>query len=446
MADRIHQNQITAHQEWLGFVRPVGLVVSPIVLVNAQVVPDRNIAPRQKDLQNVLEEDKGDVTARWTAPNLRQIFLDYLDWEESDLVDVKDHLQELEIALPELDAVLSPTWAVPGEDSKWMMLIQEEKEGVDLDKPPADPTAWNATLHTRFERLLRETGIPVGLLCTNERIRLVYAPKGESSGYATFDFSQMALPAGRPILSAFEMLLSAQALFMGSSEAQLPALLANSRDAQVEVSTKLSKQVLAALYELLRGFVAGAARGDGMIAKLARSDPDQLYGGLITTLMRLIFILYAEDRGLMPDHEIYQRYYSLGGLLTKLREDQAAWPDTMDQRYGTWAQLLALFRLIHDGGSHGELTFVARKGSLFDPERFPFLEGKKSEVFQDGLSIPAEQLLNGVVGDLRKRENTPPPPYIPNIYANSNGFRCMHLEGIGVSHGAGWGASILSHA
>ena len=82
MADRIHQNQILTHQEWLGFVQPVGLVVSPTVLVNAQVVPDRNIAPRQKDFQNVLEEDNDDVIARWTAPNLRQIFLDYLKWEE----------------------------------------------------------------------------------------------------------------------------------------------------------------------------------------------------------------------------------------------------------------------------------------------------------------------------------------------------------------------------
>ncbi|MDE2772031.1 MAG: hypothetical protein OXI44_12845 [Bacteroidota bacterium] len=377
MADRIHQNQILAHQEWLGFVQPIGLVVSPTVLVNAQVVPDRNVAPRWKEFQNVLEEDKDDVIARWTAPNLRQIFLDFLKWEESDLVDVKDHLQDLEIALPELDVVLSSTWAVPGADSNGMMLIQAEKKGVDLDKPPADSTGWNATLHARFERLLRETGIPIGLLCTDERIRLVYAPKGESSGYATFDFSQMALPAGRPILSAFEMLLSAQALFVTPSEAQLPALLAKSRDAQAEVSTKLSRQVLAALYELLRGFVAGADRGGGVVTELARADPDQLYGGLITTLMRLIFILYAEDRGLMPDHEVYQRHYSLGGLFTKLREDQAAWPDTMDQRYGAWAQLLVLFRLIHDGGSHGELRFVARKGSLLDPERFPFLEGKK---------------------------------------------------------------------
>ena len=104
--------------------------------------------------------------------------------------------------------------------------------------------------------------------------------------------------------------------------------------------------------------------------------PDNLYGGLITALMRLVFVLYTEDRGLMPDHPVYQQHYSLGGLFSRLRTDTAAWPDTMDQRFGAWAQLLSVFRLIHGGGSHAGLNFVARKGALFDPDRFAFLEGK----------------------------------------------------------------------
>ena len=41
MADRERRNLIFAHQEWLGFVQPVGLVVAPTVMVDAQVVPDR---------------------------------------------------------------------------------------------------------------------------------------------------------------------------------------------------------------------------------------------------------------------------------------------------------------------------------------------------------------------------------------------------------------------
>ncbi len=396
MADRERRRLIFAHQEWLGFVQPVGLVVSPAVLVDAQVAPDRNIAGRRRTFTALLDRDDSGATTRWRAPDLRRLFTGWLGWEEDDLVDAGAHRDVLEIALPELQAVLAPTWAVPAEggDGGWSMLVRVEDAGADLDVPPAE-AAWNASRHERFVRLLAETGVPVGLLCTDERVRLIHAPGGETPGHLTFDFSQMAMPAGRPILAAFDMLLSAEALF-GVEEASLPVLLARSREAQAEVSTRLARQVLAALYALLRGFVAAdAGRGalpapareapdgntrngapvSGALPALAREAPDRLYAGLIGVLMRLVFLLYAEDRGMMPDHPVYQQHYALGGLFARLRTDVAAYPDTMDQRFGAWAQLLSLFRLVHGGGGHAGLSFVARRGRLFDPARFPFLEG-----------------------------------------------------------------------
>ena len=382
MADRDRRALIFAHQEWLGFVQPVGLVVAPTVMVDAQVVPDRNIAGRQRKFRELLEETRNGSMAGWRAPDLRQLFLDWLGWEDDDLADAARHRDALEVALPELQAVLSPTWAVlcgEGTDGDWTMLVRVEDDGTGLDETPADGDGWNATRHARFERLLRETGIPIGLLCTDETIRLIYAPKGESSGHVTFEFSQMALPAGRPILAAFDMLLSAGALFGAAPGSRLPALLAKSREAQAEVSTRLSRQVLAALYELLRGFVGADVRSGGTVTALVRDRPEHLYGGMITALMRLVFVLYAEDRGLMPDRPVYQQHYSLGGLFARLRADAAAWPDTMDQRFGAWAQLLSLFRLIHGGGGHAGLSFVARRGALFDPARYSFLEGHGSD-------------------------------------------------------------------
>ena len=386
MADRLRQKLIFAHQEWLGFVQPVGVVVAPSVMVDAQVVPDRNVRRKRQEFSELLEDVERATVGR-RARNLREVFTEFLGWEDGDLVDAAEHQEKLEIALPELQAVLSATWAVPttnGADATWMMLIRHEPGEVNLDKAPEGGDTWNASRHARFERLLRETAIPIGLLCTDDRIRLVYAPKGESSGHLTFDFSEMALPAGAPILAAFDRLLSGHALFAEAEEARLPALLAKSREAQAEVSTKLSRQVLAALYELLRGFVTAHTnvRSNTMI-EMARDRPGHLYGGLITALMRLVFILYAEDRGLMPDHPVYERHYSLRGLFAKLRGDDAAWPDTMEQRFGAWAQLLSLFRLIHGGTAHGELDIVARKGTLFDPDRFPFLEGRTGDDAED---------------------------------------------------------------
>ena len=93
--------------------------------------------------------------------------------------------------------------------------------------------------------------------------------------------------------------------------------------------------------------------------------------------MRLVFVLYAEDRDLMPADRLYEDNYGLRGLFKKLRDDAARHgDDLMDRRYGARACLLALFRLIHAGGGREGFKFTPRKGRLFDPDRFPFLEGR----------------------------------------------------------------------
>jgi hypothetical protein len=96
--------------------------------------------------------------------------------------------------------------------------------------------------------------------------------------------------------------------------------------------------------------------------------------------MRLVFLLYAEDRDLIPTMrtgeavEIYEQGYSVRGLYARLTEDRALNPDTMDERVGGWGRLLALFRLVH--GGHRSGWIAARGGKLFDPQVFPFLEAR----------------------------------------------------------------------
>jgi hypothetical protein len=98
--------------------------------------------------------------------------------------------------------------------------------------------------------------------------------------------------------------------------------------------------------------------------------------------MRLVFVLYAEDRDLIPSRvdaqarAFYEQGYSVRGLHGKLLEDQARHPDTMEERLGAWGRLIALFRLVHAGDRTGWIR--ARGGKLFDPDAFPFLEGRGS--------------------------------------------------------------------
>lgn len=240
--------------------------------------------------------------------------------------------------------------------------------------------------------MLRDTGVFAGLLITERakrtdgetlyapEFRLIYAPRGETSGHQSFPIRPMAMVAGRPMLGGLKLLLDRFRLFSDSDDRRLPALLKRSRDAQALVSTALAEQVLGALHELLRGLDSA---DPSFIRDLAANRSDHLYEGLLTVLMRLVFVLYAEDRDLLPSRpdararEIYETSYSVRGLYAKLTEDAALNPDTMDERRGGWGGLLALFRLIHKGHPTGFVQ--ARGGKLFDPDEFPFLEGRATK-------------------------------------------------------------------
>jgi hypothetical protein len=389
-----------AHLEWLGYVQPVGLVVSVPALLAAQAQVGRLSPTDHQTFLSCLPTTKGDEVVP-EIRDLREFVQTALGWQATDL---QEPPASLEVALPEYHETLRPTFAVPECKPKdpacpWLMLIQCLPKAADFDAVNVlDERHWQATPQARLERLLRETGVPIGLLFNHTQIRLVYAPRGETSGYATFNVADMASVAGRQIFAALRMLLHQDRLFSGSDREKLSAILADSRKYQNVVSTQLAEQVLAALYELLRGFqAADDATKSELLRDVLAKDPNHVYAGLLTVLMRLVFILYAEDRGLLSTDSVYVNYYSVTGLFDRLRADAGRYPDTMNQRYGAWAQLLTLYRIIHEGGSHAGFHIPARKGYLFDPDRYPFLEGRTSSAqsHANGPAIP--RISDGVI-------------------------------------------------
>jgi hypothetical protein len=451
-----------AHQEWLGYVQPVGLVVSIPALLAAQAHINRNILPDHQRFVDCLPRDAHDEL----IPELRD-FTEFtqqvLGWRAGDLEPLPagdSRHASLEVPLPEYNETLRPTHVVRELEPKdpqqpWMMLIQLLPTGTALDDAPeSNDRTWHAPPQARFERLLRETRVPIGLICNGSQIRLVYAPRGETSGFATFGVAEMAQVAGRPIFAALHMLLCEERLFSLGEKQRLPAILADSRKYQNVVSTQLAQQVLSALFELLRGFqAADDQRRSDLLRGVLADDPNQVYSGLLTVLMRLVFILYAEDRGLLSSDTVYANYYSVTGLFERLRADAGRYPDTMDQRYGAWAQLLTLFRLIYEGGSHGEFKLPARKGYLFDSNRYAFLEGRAWKALrqpEEKLDVPrvADGVIFRVLSNLlildgeRLSYRTLDVEQIGSVYEAMMGFdlevaqgRCIAVRPV-KSHGA----------
>ncbi|MCP9941765.1 N-6 DNA methylase [Cyanobium sp. ATX 6E8] len=391
---------VHTHEEWKGMAQPVGLVVEPVVLNRLGVFPESAttvLADWQQRLEQLLEDQPvSDQAAseQWlsVAPSFELFCEEVLAWQPGDLRKPEELPALVAVHLDEYDEVLRPDWFVPdpsqGEGPlKAQLLVQELPLGTPFDALPkgADGRrSWEATPQQRLERLLKESEHPIGLLWNGVALRLVYAPRGESSGHLTFPLEPMTTVDGRPMLAALQMLLGPDRLFEGgASNTRLRPLMEQSRKEQNEVSTRLAEQVLEALWILLRGFDA---------AGLAANDPSHIYGGLITVLLRLVFLLYAEDEELMPTDSRYDQHYSVGGLAQRLRQDRADYQNAMEGRRGAWATLLSLFRLVYDGGGSTEAYLPARHGDLFDPETYLFLEGRTADTaYTDGplTSVPS---------------------------------------------------------
>ena len=421
---------VSTHLEWLGFVQPAGLVVSATALVKAGAVLNRRDAEGQRLLRACAAERRFDAEPepRPWLPDFRAFAASVLGWSFSPKgyagTDERPVPSNLELPLPDAGETLRPDYAVIERDPRdgeppWQLLVQVFDPGLDLDRAGGGAGKLDAAPHGRLERLLRATGVPAGLLFNGRVLRLVSAPRGESSGWMDFRVADMHPTAGRPLCAALRLLLGEPRLLTLPRAERLSALLASSRAYQNEVSELLAEQVLHALYELLRGFQAADDTVHGALLREPRvDDPDEIYRALLTVVLRLVFLLYAEERDLLPaDDETFARGYSLAGLYERLREDAALHPDTMDQRFGAWAQLLALFRMVHDGARSGALQLPARPGVLFDPDRFKFLEGRPQ-------------------GGARQIHERVEPPFVPDGTVYRALEKLLVLAGARISYGA----------
>ena len=165
--------------------------------------------------------------------------------------------------------------------------------------------------------------------------------------------------------------------------------------------------------------------GEAQLGDLPERDAQQLYGGLITMLMRLVFLLYAEDEALMPSDAVYEQNYKLSGIYEQLQQNESEYPDTMEQRYGAWAGLMSLCRLVFDGGGPTADYLPARHGQLFDPAVYPWLE---SPWISDGVVLAVLRNLLIVNGE-RISYRALDVEQIGSVYEGIMGYAVRRIPG-----------------
>jgi hypothetical protein len=160
------------------------------------------------------------------------------------------------------------------------------------------------------------------------------------------------------------------------------AILQTSADYARRVGDSLKEQV----YEALRHVAQGLLDYPANHLRPDEETLERIYRNALIVLYRLLFILYAEARDLLPlrEHAGYRESYSLDSLKKTIQQHLEAQRVLLPTTATLWPQLRTLFTLIHEGSP--PLKVATFNGGLFDPARHPFLEQHSPRIAQRGCS------------------------------------------------------------
>lgn len=266
----------------------------------------------------------------------------------------------------------------------------------------ADAKAWSKSLDRpnrigkareyppeQIEWYLDRSRLDYGIL-TNGRIwRLIPRDKGKGNPrfetYLEVDLPKLLEPhlsssqqilTGEDIVEFFTFFLFFSPRAFQSANGRTP-LIQRARTGSSEYSLGLSEDLKGRVFEALRLCIEGffSLEENELDPK---KDIEVCREQSLIFLYRVLFIMYAEDRTLLPyrSNKNYTANQSLGRLRDQIAEhlDQFAnqrFSDFSRSESAIWSDLVALFDLVNSGKqTYGVWSF---NGGLFDPEKNPFL-------------------------------------------------------------------------
>lgn len=238
------------------------------------------------------------------------------------------------------------------------------------DPSPGD---WAASPIDRMDALLRASGHPIGIVTDGRWWGIISAQAGVMSASGVVDAQTWIEETD--VRDAFVALTEPRRLVGGAEGDRLPALFRESVAAAEEITVALGTQVRRAVELLVTAFSEAAldARAAGRPDPLP-ADHGQVYDGAVTAMMRVVFLLFAEERSMIRPSPLFVQGYGvsdeLDALDARAREEGA---EALDATHHTWHRLLATSQALYSGVNTEDMRLPAYGGSLFDPARYPFL-------------------------------------------------------------------------
>ena len=263
---------------------------------------------------------------------------------------------------------------LPKDRIRHATVVQESKRfGLSLDNRDKDDKARAlGTPHGQIRRYLStadiesEGRIRWGIL-TNGRIWRLYDHRARprATGYFEADIEDLLMPEREDSLSTFYLLFRRESFVpqRGATLTFLESALAEGRHYEDKVAQDLSGIVFERVFPKLVE----------ALAEKPDEDLPNCRDAALVFLYRLLFVLYAEDRGLLP---VSDARYDDYGLRKRVRQDIAnrmADGDAFSTKATNYYdRLVTLFKIIDSGDP--SIGLPAYNGGLFASESAPMLE------------------------------------------------------------------------
>ncbi|MFE2722830.1 Eco57I restriction-modification methylase domain-containing protein [Kitasatospora sp. NPDC059327] len=261
-----------------------------------------------------------------------------------------------------------------GETTGALVLVTDPVDS--LRDPLAD--GWSDSPVDRMEHLLRASGVTIGVVTDGRWWAIVSAREKTMVASGIVDAQTwIEEPATR---NAFIELLQRRRLIGGKPQDRLTELFGESVTAAEKITNALGTQVRRAVELIVQ------ALSEAGLEAVQRSEPDPLpeqrgevYEAAVTVMMRVVFLLFAEERGLLPENQLFAMGYGISDELDRLdKRQQDEGDQALDATSLTWHRLLATSQALYRGATFEDLRLPEYGGSLFDPARFPFLTARGS--------------------------------------------------------------------
>jgi hypothetical protein len=315
---------------------------------------DKKNAQRSRKVLKALQKNASPETLLQLL-NALQPGTDWLPPKQCQALTIADW--NLTLKASSADSSVSP---------RFLAVIEAQSSSFDRKD---HAVLWKSSPNARLLKMLHACQAPFGLLVNSNTLRLLHRPANNNHSFIEWPIQQSL---DQPmLLKSFLLFVS----LANQQQAKLEQFLQEAQSPQSPLTRSLRSQIKRAFECLFQTFCqdfdhSPVSRFQEQGGEITNQKLQEMF---LVILMRVLFLLYAEQTALLPSNDpVYASSYSLHKICHSLNNHPN--PDFPDFSHDAWLQFLATSKLLFHGCHHPRLNLIPYGGQLFNPERFPILD------------------------------------------------------------------------